>query len=133
MVTSAPGREVTSLTSPPRAPWARGANSSTLRNRPGELTPSRVHCAAASVCTGNLALSRSRCMRSSPLTAKTSARVCGARGPSSRSPSSVSNSMYSKNSAYVVFVATPEMPEIDTWPPLSPFRKEKSANTGWPS
>ena len=48
-----------------------------------------------------------------------------------RSPGGVSKSMYSANSAYVVFVATPLIPEIEMWPPCSPLMNVKSANTGW--
>ena len=40
--------------------------------------------------------------------------------------------MYRANSANDVFAATPEIPEIDRWPPCSPFRNEKSTGIGCP-
>ena len=39
-------------------------------------------------------------------------------------------SMRRKNSANDVFVATPEMPLIDMWPPLRPSKKSRSTWTG---
>ncbi len=93
-VTSLDGREVTSpITDPPRLSAARGVKSSTSVKGPGCLTPRAAQPAAASGRPANLLLGRSRWRRSSPLTEKTSARVCGARGPSMARPWGVSNSM----------------------------------------
>src|SRR5690606_32777285 len=43
------------------------------------------------------------------------------------------NSPYSRNSAYVVLVATPEMPLMLTWAPRLPSRNSRLPYTGRPS
>ena len=104
-----------------------GAQKATDWNGVG-LTPSRSQPLAAVSSKSLLCLSSQR--RSSPLTLKTSTRMLAAPSPTT---SGFAVSMRRKNSAKLVLVATPLIPETDMWPPLRPSKKSRSTNTGSPS
>jgi hypothetical protein len=63
----------------------------------------------------------SRNSRSSPFTANTIAFAFVLRLPSTPEV----NNEWSRNRAKLVFVATPEMPEMDTWAPRVPSRNSR--------
>ena len=113
------GRPVTS-------PGRGGAKNATDANGSAGSS-SRLYAARAS--SSSRAFGASRNSRSSPLTEKTSAFALVARAPSTPDR----NSEWSRKSAKLVLVATPEMPLIDTCAPRVPSRKSRSTYTGMPS
>ena len=83
------------------------------------------------VASSSLVFGWSRNSRSSPLTLKISALVLAL---SPAPPSTPERSIeYMRKVAKLVFVATPEIPEIDTWAPRLPSMKSAFRNSGSPS
>ena len=113
----------------PRHPRRGGAQNRTLGNGAG-ATPIAAQPSAAPSAPGNREFGLSSHRRSSPFTLNTSTRRLAALSPTT---SGEAVSTRRKNNANEVFVATPEMPAIDMWPPLRPSKKSRSTWTGAPS